>query len=332
MSGRETSAAGPPQGARPLGGERRAAPLRGEGTSAAQPVDDLLTPFVFERAAVRGGLVTLGPAARAILDCNPYPIALSRALCELLCASALLSSTLKFEGSLIVQLAADGPVRLAVVECTDALDLRATAQWDRHAVAALPDDATLAALAGGPAQGRLTITLDPRGRGSLYQGIVALQATGVGGLIEHYLASSEQLQSRLLLEARGDAAAGLLLQRLPASSAADDAHWARLTARVDAVAGDALFTGTAHVATLAALFPADDLRLFQSRPVQARCSCSPERVANALRIAGRREIEAALAADGSVEVRCEFCNRTYTFDAAAAREVFAAQAPSHTRH
>ena len=43
---------------------------------------------------------------------------------------ALLASTLKFNGSLIVQLQGDGPVRLLVVECNDALDLRATAQWD----------------------------------------------------------------------------------------------------------------------------------------------------------------------------------------------------------
>ena len=295
-------------------------------------MNDSLTPFVFEGAAVRGGLVTLGAASRAILAGHRYPPPLALALSELLAAAALLSATLKFEGSLIAQLAGDGPVRLAVVECTHALDLRATAQWDAQRVAALPDDAALAALAGGPAQGRLTITLDPR-EGSLYQGIVALDAAGIGGLIEHYLATSEQLASRLALAARDGAAAGLLLQRLPASGAADDARWARLAARMDVVPADALMTGAAHAATLSALFPEDDLRLFDARPVRARCPCSRERVENALRIAGRDEIEAALAMDGRVEVRCEFCNRVYAFDPDAARDVFAGlAAATATRH
>jgi molecular chaperone Hsp33 len=295
-------------------------------------MNDSLTPFVFEGAAVRGGLVTLGATSRAILAGHRYPPPLARALSELLAAAALLSATLKFEGSLIVQLAGDGPVRLAVVECTHALDLRATAQWDAQRVAALPDDAAVAVLAGGPAQGRLTITLDPR-EGSLYQGVVALDRAGTGGLIEHYLATSEQLASRLALAARDGAAAGLLLQRLPASGPADDARWARLAARMDTVPADALMTGTAHATTLSALFPEDDLRLFEARPVRFRCSCSRERVENALRIAGRDEIEAALATDGRVEVRCEFCNRVYAFGPDAARDVFSGlAATTATRH
>ena len=81
----------------------------------------------------------------------------------------------------------------------DALQLRATAQWDGERVAALPADASLADLAGGAAQGRLALTLDPRDAGTLYQGIVSLDATSVAASIEHYLATSEQLPSRLWL-------------------------------------------------------------------------------------------------------------------------------------
>ena len=154
---------------------------------------------MFERAAVRGALVTLDAASRAILDCHPYPPALRRVLAELLAASALLASTLKFTGSLIVQLQGDGPVRLLVVECNDALELRATAQWDAERTTALGPDATLAELAGGATQGRLVITLDPKGNGTIYQGIVTLETASVAGLIEHYLATSEQLASRLVL-------------------------------------------------------------------------------------------------------------------------------------
>ncbi len=282
---------------------------------------DVLLPFVVDRAAVRGALVRLPTVARDIVAAHPYPPPLARALCELAAAAALLASTLKQDGSLLLQLAGDGPVRLAVVECTGDLGLRGTAQWDATRVAELPVDAPLAGLAGG-AGARMTITLDPRDGGALYQGIVALAATTTGALIEHYLATSEQLDSRLLLATDGTAAAGLLLQRLPGATAADDATWARLAAALGAVAPVALLADAPDSALLATLFPADDLRVFDPRVVEARCSCSRERVENALRIAGRDEIEAALAERGSVEVTCEFCNRRYEFTPADARAVF----------
>jgi molecular chaperone Hsp33 len=285
-------------------------------------LSDTLTRFVFEHAAVRGALVTLGDTVRSVLACHAYPPAVQRVLAELLAAAALLASTLKFQGSLIMQLQGDGPVRLLVVECTDALDLRATAQWDAGRTAALGPAATLADLAGGPAHGRLVLTLDPRGAGTIYQGIVTLESGSVAGLIEHYLATSEQLASRLALSVRDGTAAGVIVQRLPGASEDDDTTLARVRERIDALAPDMLHDGTIE-ARLQTLFPEDDLRMFAPRATQARCSCSRERVANALRIAGRDEVEAILAERGDVEVTCEFCNRRYVFVPAAARAVFA---------
>jgi molecular chaperone Hsp33 len=286
---------------------------------------DVLTPFVFEHAAVRGALVTLGKTTRDIVACHPYPPALARALVECCAASVLLASALKFDGSLLVQLAGDGPVRLLVVECSDALLLRATAQWDSATTTALGDDATLAELSGGPARGRLTITLDPKGAGQMYQGIVALEAASVAHLFEHYLSASEQLPSRLLLATRDGAAGGLLLQRLPSSRAEDETVWLRASAQVDRTPPPSLLADLDHAAMLSSLFPDDDLRAFDARATRFRCSCSLDRVRNALRVAGRDEVEAALAERGQVDVTCEFCNRRYTLTPDEARDVFAAR-------
>jgi molecular chaperone Hsp33 len=193
------------------------------------------------------------------------------------------------------------------------------------------DAATLVALAGG-ARGRMTITLDPRDAGTLYQGIVALEADTVAGLMEHYLATSEQLASRLLLSAHEGRAAGLLLQRLPESGAPDDATWARIARRFDAIAPADLDAGMSRLESLARWFPDDDLRVFDARAVRARCSCTRRRVENALVIAGRDEIEAALAERGDVEVTCEFCNRRYSFTPAEARAVFTQRASGEPAH
>ncbi|HSC24432.1 MAG TPA: Hsp33 family molecular chaperone HslO [Casimicrobiaceae bacterium] len=283
---------------------------------------DALVPFVVDGASVRGSLIRLDATSATILAQHDYPPALARVLAELSAAAALLASTLKLDGSLVVQLSGDGPVRLLVVECTDALDLRATAQWNEARVAAQPHEPSLAMLAGGPAHGRLTITLDQRNSGTLYQGVVALDGTSVAASIEHYLTTSEQLRSRLWLVATGTQVAGLLLQRLPDASDDEARAWPRLVAGIDASIAKAVHAPR-FADALRALFPRDDVRMFDPRPVRFACRCSAGRVANALRIAGRDEIEATLAERGIVEVTCEFCNRRYTFGAAEARALFA---------
>jgi molecular chaperone Hsp33 len=50
-----------------------------------------------------------------------------------------------------------------------------------------------------------------------------------------------------------------------------------------------------------------------------------------LRLVGRAEVESIIAEQGAVVTHCEFCNRRYTFDAAAVHGLFAA-APPATRH
>lgn len=288
-----------------------------DGRAAA----DTLSRFVFEHAPIRGAYVALDATCRDILACHSYPPALARVLGELLAASALLASMLKVEGTLSVQLRGEGAVRLLVVECDARLALRATAQWS-DAAAAMPADATLCALAGGPRRGRLAITLDPRDGGPMTQGIVALEARSVAALIEHYLATSEQIASRLLLAAAGGRARGLLLQRLPAARTPETVRWADVGARIDTLPPEALQTATAAAPLLQSLFPADDLRLFAAQPARFACRCSAERVAAALRLVGRDEVLRIVDDDGVVAVHCEFCNRRYAFDTDAARALF----------
>lgn len=298
----------------------------------AAPQADTFSRFLFEAAGVRGARVRLAATARALCASHPYPPALARVLRELAACAALLAGSLKFDGTLIVQLAGDGPVRLIVVECTTALALRATAQWDEARVTALPADATLHDLAGGPASARLAITLDPSGGGAMTQGIVALESGSVAQMLEHYLASSEQVTSALALAHVGEDVAGMLLQRLPGAGEQDDATWREATRSLAAADPFALALAAGSNAGLASLFPGHDLRVFAPLVPRFACSCSPERVAGALRIAGRQEIEATLAEQGRVEVVCEFCGRQYVYAPDAARALFAPVAPVPPTH
>ena len=193
-------------------------------------------------------------------------------------------------------------MRLLVVECDAALALRATAQWDARRRGAAAPTRRSASSRADRAHGRLAITLDPRDGGPIYQGIVALEAGSIATLIEHYLATSEQIDSRLVLAATDDGVRGLLLQRLPGAQCRGRRRLAgsgrgarrrvarRRAARRPATPGP----------LLQALFPEDDLRLFAPQPARFACRCSSERVANALRLVGRAEVESIVAEQGAV--------------------------------
>jgi molecular chaperone Hsp33 len=279
---------------------------------------DSLTRFVFERAAVRGAVVSLDTAYRDILACHPYPAALRRLLGETLAAVCLLANSLKFQGSLILQFHGAGRLRLLVVECSAALELRATAQWEGE----IPSDAALVDLAGEDPGSRMVITLDPKDGSPLYQGVVALEGDSVAASFEHYLAKSEQIESRLWLRAAPGRTRGLLLQRMPGSTDVDADTWRRAARAVGD--GSAAFDAADAHSALSALFPADDVRAFRPRSPRFGCSCSRERVAAALRLLGSAEVEGILEERGAVGVDCEFCNRRYEFDAVEARGLFAA--------
>lgn len=289
--------------------------------AALTPFADSVTRFHFERAAVRGAVVSLDDAGREILGQHSYPPALRGALAQLLAASALLASALAFKGTLIVQLQGTGPVTLLVVECTADLGLRATAQW-KETADALPEDASLRALAGDPETSRLAIMLDPKDGGPIYQGIVALEATSIATLIDHYLTTSEQIDSRMSLVTDATRTRGLLVQRMPSAGADDDATWRRAATAANVEPADLLRAESVE-AVVAARFPTDDIRVMTGRRLRFHCDCSAERVSNALRMLGRAEIESILAEQGTIGVKCEFCGRSYTFVAADALALFA---------
>jgi molecular chaperone Hsp33 len=289
--------------------------------------NDTLQRFLFEGAPIRGEVAHLDATWRAVLERHEYPPVLRRVLGELMAAGALLAATLKFDGSIILQLQGNGPVKLIVVECTSEQTLRATAKWDGE----LDDDAQLGTLLG---DGRFVITLVPRDGGQSYQGVVAIDPAGVAASLEHYMQTSEQLDTRLWLAAGEERAAGLLLQKLPAREEPDEDSWNRATKLAETITQPELLQLPARN-LLHRLYHEEDIRLFEPRPVSFRCSCSPERVAAMLKMLGLAEVRSILAEREMVEVTCEFCNRAYRYDSVDAEQIFAAAHPAQagsTRH
>ena len=289
---------------------------------------DSLRRFVFERYPFRGQLVHLGPAWRAMMENHDYPAEVRDTLGEAVAATALLAATLKFEGRLSLQLRGTGPMHLMLVECTDGLGVRAVARFRDP-----PAIRDLRQLSGN---GTLTVTLEGEDLANRYQGVVPLAGERMSDCLRDYFENSEQLPTRLWLRADGDQASGLLLQRLPvttrpatatesgAGGVAEDEiedAWRRVQLVADTVTAPEL-ADLSDRELLRRLFAEDDVRMFEAAPVFFRCSCSRSRVEAMLRSLGREEVDSILAERGSVEVRCEFCNRAYRFDPVDAGVIF----------
>ena len=275
---------------------------------------DSLQRFLFDSAPARGAHVRLDDSWREILARHPYPAALRDRLGELAAAGMLLAANLKFDGQLILQVQGSGPVTLLVVEIDAAnRTLRATARWQGD----IPPEADLATLAG---QGQCVLTLDPGNGQEPYQGIVGLEGGSVASLLTHYMQASVQLDTRLVLAAGADCAAGILIQRLPEGHGDEDG-WPRVVQLTETLKAEEL-RQLAATDILHRLYHQEDVRVFDPEPVSFACSCSRECVGGMLKLLGREEVANIIAEQGSVEIACEFCRQSYVFDEEDAAGMF----------
>jgi molecular chaperone Hsp33 len=282
---------------------------------------DSLHRFLFEQYPIRGHLVHLDAAWHALIEHRDYPEAIRDTLGEAVAASLLLAATIKFEGVLSLQMQGDGPVHLMLVQCTSGLGVRGLARYRDDAAGIL----RIGDLIGA---GNLTVTLETDEGAQRYQGIVPIAGERLAESLQVYFENSEQLPTRLWLHADAQGASGMLLQKLPGSdaSAAADAvaiedAWRRVQLIASTLTGEELRT-LADEQILHRLFNEDDVRLFEASPVYFRCRCSRERVAGMLQGLGEGETRSVLTERGEVEVRCDFCNRAYVFDAVDVAQLF----------
>jgi molecular chaperone Hsp33 len=289
-------------------------------------MSDSLQRFLLEGTPVRGEIVRLDATWRAVLERREYPEPLERLLGEMMAAGALLSATLKFDGALIMQMQGEGPVRLLVVEVTSEHTLRATAKWEGDI-----ESGGIRSLLGN---GKFVITIAPESGKQAYQGVVSLDGNTVSEVLEHYMAKSEQLDTRLWLASDQSKAGGMLLQRLPEHPEYDEDAWNRATTIGETITKQELLTLPARD-IIHRLYHEEDIRLFEERPTAFRCSCTRDRVTAMLRLLGREEVQSILTERDYVEVACEFCGRQYVFDAVDAEQVFASEvqtSAARTKH
>jgi molecular chaperone Hsp33 len=300
-----------------------------------------LHKFLFDGLPVRGMIVRLTDSWQEVLRrraaSGEWTPAVRDMLGQMAAAATLMQANLKFNGALILQVHGDGPVKLAVAEAMSDLRFRVTAKVQ----GAVAPDARFDDLVNRHGEGRCAITLDPLDRQpgqQPYQGVVPLEAPDggpvgdVATMLEHYMRQSEQLETRIVLAANGDAACGLLIQRLPIEGGGNLAGAAQAEIDADAfnrIAYQASTLKAEELLTLDAptilhrLFWEEPVRLFEPQEPTFACSCSADRVRNMLRNLGRDEAQSILAEREDIEIGCDFCGTQYRFDAVDVGALFA---------
>jgi molecular chaperone Hsp33 len=275
--------------------------------------DDSVRRFLFDDLDICGAVVSLGEVWRKMLENRAYPGPVVRLLGEMSATTLLLGGNLKQPGRLTIQLRGNGPVSLLVIDCNEELQIRGMARWE-----AQPESKSLSELLG---HGQLQLSLDMQSMREPYQSIVPLNGENVAEVFEHYLRQSDQLPTRLFLAASSEAAAGLLLQKLPAAEHCDPDGWARVEALAATVkAAELLSLPAADL--LLRLFHEEAVRLFPAKTVIHNCPEDWEKVRSMLRSLGPAEVYAALREHDEVVIKDDLCNRDYRFDAQAIDELF----------
>ena len=293
-------------------------------------MSDKLRRFLLENLHVRGEWVSLQSSWQEIQKTADYPKPVRHVLGEALAAISLLAESLKFDGSLILQIRGTQPVTMLVVQATSDGGLRGIAHWDGD----IPEEATFNQLFG---EGTIIISVEPSGtsNGNRYQSLIALQGDSLADCLKGYFEQSEQLKTQLWLVADDEKVAGLMLQALPRSSQddsvqrAEQAHtnetgWQHATILADTIKNQELLELDVNT-LLHRLYHDDDVRLFDENPLRFECTCSQIKIDNAIRSMGEVEALDIIKEQGSIQVDCEFCNTHYTFDKVDVEKLFIAE-------
>jgi molecular chaperone Hsp33 len=271
---------------------------------------DKLQNFIFEDYPVKGSLVHLHSSWQEVRSHARPPLELGHLLAEVVSASVLLTSNIKFQGLVSLQIQSGGQVSLVLGQCTDKCEIRGILRTR---------DGIEAPRLENPI---LSINLEPADGGQPYQGIVTFPEGSVAGALEEYFEKSEQLKTRIWLAVGDHCCSGLMLQKLPGHPIDSDS-WNRIGALAATVSNrELLDLGAGEL--LRKLFFEESIRLFDPKPVRFGCRCSKQRVGQMLRGLGYDEAKSIIEQDGAIEIRCEYCGQTYHFDRVDTAQLFVA--------
>lgn len=301
--------------------------------------DDCIQPFQLVSSNIRGRVIRLGGTLDDILEAHNYPGPVNQLLGETVTLSLLLSSMLKFDGIFTLQTKGDGPVSMLISDVVTPATVRGYASYDEEKLQAyieqrkeskpdqgvVPENADnwLARILGS---GYIAFTVDQkRNVEDRYQGIVELKGRSMLECVQHYIQQSDQIDTciKMAFGKRGDQwrCGAVMIQHMPEDNIErdnltdnDEEDWNRSIQLLNTCRDEELLAPELHSHELLhRLFHEEGVKVFDPVPVSMKCRCEEDRIVNVLKSLPYNELEDH-ADDGVIEMRCEFCSKSYNFD------------------
>ncbi len=307
-----------------------------------QYIMDTLQKLLFPQATVRAETVTLDASFSEAVAHQNLPLAVRRLAGEVTASALLAAAALQYDGTVILQVAGDGPVKLLVVEVRPELVYRVSVTL-RDKDASIDVNAGMRALINANGRGQCALILDPANRPQgvqPYQGIVALTGDSFAEVMTNYFITSEQVQTYIALASDEARVGGLMLQKMPSMGGKalpdnyDPEGWDRLKMFAQTVKSEELLTLSPEEIHRRLFWEESPLVTFEGKPI-FRCRCSDEGVRQMIRSLGHDEAKSIIDEMGEIEVTCHYCGQTRHFDAIDVETIFSkapVQAVSETRH
>jgi molecular chaperone Hsp33 len=289
------------------------------------PTDDLVATFQIEGWPVRGRLARLGASIHEVLTRHDYPEPVANLLGEACALAALVGSSLKFDGRLIVQAQGDGPVTYVVCDYDTSGQFRGYCRFDPDRVAEVNQGFIRPGARTLLGDGLFIMTVDQGADMDRYQGITQIEGETLALCAEQYFAQSEQVPTRVRLavgqvdtgEGPTWRAGGLMIQNIASDDtrgSTEDA-WFRAQALFGTTGEDELVDPLIPAETLLwRLFNEDGVRVFTPLALKSFCRCSEERIATVIESFTDAEKADMVEPDGKIRVTCEYCSTVYALE------------------
>ncbi len=246
------------------------------------------------------------------------------ALGRAMTASTMMGAMLKGDSKLTVKIEGRGPIGVIIVDSNAIGDTRGyvgnpQVHFDLNSQGKLD-----VARAVGT-DGMLAVVKD-LGMRDHFTGSVPLISGELGEDFAYYFASSEQIPSSVgvgvLVNPDNSilASGGFILQLMPG---ADDELIDTLEKRIAQIPpiSKLIESGNTPEQILSTLLGQENVKILEKMEVKFKCTCSKQRIANAIISLGKEEIQAMIEEDGQAETNCQFCNETYLFTKAELEEL-----------
>lgn len=267
---------------------------------------DTLQRFIFEHAHIRGEIIHIEKTFQEIMNQRNYPPMVKNLLGEALVSCLLLTSSIKFEGSLSLQFQGDKHFPLLLVQCDHELNIRAFAKFE--------EGLEIIDYAKAFLSGEMVLTINQYQQTQAYQSSVPITSTSMSENLMNYFAQSEQIPTQVWLAVNDDMAAGMLLQLMPGQDSLQrEQFWEYAVQLGQTVTENELLT-LDNKTLLYRLYNEEEVRVFDSRPTRFLCRCSLERMQRVIHMLGEEEAQSIIKEQGEISITCDFCNSQYKFD------------------